>query len=469
MKLTVTIRHVGSAARLYGRVRHDYEVFGVSRPEYNGVGARGLPETVKLMNSQFMNLTKEWQLALRDRLKAVCLAHGLADNADTNGFVRSAFRQLLSDHLAFSNGKGSEGHADYVNGTNLDQAPIATETIVTGGAYLEVLEGGKVHNIRGHDCFAVFTLDGNQSPPPVSDFHPFFQDPTTFFATNSVRTALPDGTRVVERFPQLDGLDVPFFVMGNGNVNYIPVERLELLPAGAPAAWPLNPYGNRPLASGLYYERKVILAPRRVVTHIVRIDLAKATRLFVTPKPTKATTPSEWIAAYHPVILINGDEHTYPGGGFVPIVKGRAMSDGVKYSTANTETTLSIGRSDYAHKTVVQWDYPTWAYNAVSGSHELVRAGLIPSGLDNVSLDPRSVVGLTSDGWMLVVASEGRQVNNLGLSMKETADFMKSLGAVAALNLDGGKDTMLWVKDLGFVNDLSGGEQGIANAFLLWI
>jgi hypothetical protein len=28
---------------------------------------------------------------------------------------------------------------------------------------------------------------------------------------------------------------------------------------------------------------------------------------------------------------------------------------------------------------------------------------------------------------------------------------------------------MLWVKDLGFVNAMTDGEQGIANALLVWI
>ncbi|MBI2758780.1 MAG: hypothetical protein HYX49_08890 [Chloroflexi bacterium] len=228
---------------LFGRVKHDYEIYGVSRPERNNdpLWIKGLPETHKLQNSTFMPLTRAWQEYLFGMFKKVALANGLSDSSATDIWLKNEFRVATRGNAFWTNNHGNNnGFADYINGTNINSKPMASETIVTGGAYLEVLDNGKVYNIRGVACYAVRTLDGNQSPPSLDDFNPFFQSPVTFFATTSRREKLADGTRLVEELGPLDGMNCPFPVMGNGTVNYIPVDVLQLLPAGSPVPSPYN-------------------------------------------------------------------------------------------------------------------------------------------------------------------------------------------------------------------------------------
>jgi hypothetical protein len=50
---------------------------------------------------------------------------------------------------------------------------------------------------------------------------------------------------------------------------------------------------------------------------------------------------------------------------------------------------------------------------------------------------PRAAIGL-NDNYIFSVACDGRSKNDTGLSLSELADFMLSLGAEFALNLDGG-------------------------------
>ena len=55
---------------------------------------------------------------------------------------------------------------------------------------------------------------------------------------------------------------------------------------------------------------------------------------------------------------------------------------------------------------------------------------------------PRTVVGWTAAGILLLVTADGRQPGHAaGLSLPETAELMVALGAVEAINLDGGGST----------------------------
>lgn len=59
-------------------------------------------------------------------------------------------------------------------------------------------------------------------------------------------------------------------------------------------------------------------------------------------------------------------------------------------------------------------------------------------------LAPRSAIGQTADGTTLIVAVHNR-VGGAGPSLREMAQLMQQLGAVEALNLDGGSSTTLYL------------------------
>ena len=72
---------------------------------------------------------------------------------------------------------------------------------------------------------------------------------------------------------------------------------------------------------------------------------------------------------------------------------------------------------------------------------------------------PRTALGLTADGKLLLVVVDGRAEGfSSGMTLEELAFFMKELGAVSAMNLDGGGSSTLVVG--GWVlNRPSGGEE----------
>src|SRR5690606_12609882 len=68
---------------------------------------------------------------------------------------------------------------------------------------------------------------------------------------------------------------------------------------------------------------------------------------------------------------------------------------------------------------------------------------------------PRTAVGITADGKVLLVTADAANGKNTGPSLKEMAYVMRHYGAVSAMNLDGGGSTQMVVRGRQ-VNGLQG-------------
>lgn len=108
----------------------------------------------------------------------------------------------------------------------------------------------------------------------------------------------------------------------------------------------------------------------------------------------------------------------------------------------------------------------------LGGSPTLVRDGHreFPDNPDDFTRNrhPRTMVGWTAEGELLLVTADGRQPGySVGMSLGEASDLMLGLGAVEALNLDGGASTT-FVVNSGVVNRPSGGpERAVSSALVL--
>ncbi|RYG19438.1 phosphodiester glycosidase family protein, partial [bacterium] len=79
---------------------------------------------------------------------------------------------------------------------------------------------------------------------------------------------------------------------------------------------------------------------------------------------------------------------------------------------------------------------------------------------------PRTAVGRDAKGGTWLVVIDGRQVQSVGASLPETAEIMRKLGCVDAINLDGGGSSTLSLFGTT-LNHLAGGiERGVANFVL---
>lgn len=83
---------------------------------------------------------------------------------------------------------------------------------------------------------------------------------------------------------------------------------------------------------------------------------------------------------------------------------------------------------------------------------------------------PRTLVGITEEGHLLLVVVDGRdKERSLGLSGKEAAELMISKGCIEAAYLDGGASSTMYVEG-AVVNQPSGrGEREIAHSILIFV
>lgn len=120
------------------------------------------------------------------------------------------------------------------------------------------------------------------------------------------------------------------------------------------------------------------------------------------------------------------------------------------------------------------WDIDDWVGvgDVVGGAPQLLANGRVVAN-DNCgtyfcSRNPRSGIGYTEDGKILLVVVDGRSSSSIGVTPVGFAHVFKNLGATSALNLDGGGGATMWVKGRGVVNVPSdGSERVVTNAVLV--
>lgn len=183
--------------------------------------------------------------------------------------------------------------------------------------------------------------------------------------------------------------------------------------------------------------------------HVAEVTTADVSRLRTAlAKNTygkNVTQKTSAIAAANGAILaINGDYYGARNKGYV--IRGgvlyRSVSNG-----ADTEDLviwedgrLSVVREgDYTAKELLELG----AREVLSFGPGLISDGRIIADSDSdvkreKTSNPRTAIAMIEPGRYLLVVADGRTADNEGLSVYEFAEFLFSLGAVEAYNLDGG-------------------------------
>ncbi len=83
---------------------------------------------------------------------------------------------------------------------------------------------------------------------------------------------------------------------------------------------------------------------------------------------------------------------------------------------------------------------------------------------------PRTAVGLDAQNRLLLVTVDGREANgSTGMTLNELATTMRKLGAVEAMNLDGGSSSTMVINGRVVNVPSTGGERGVSNALLVFL
>jgi len=175
-------------------------------------------------------------------------------------------------------------------------------------------------------------------------------------------------------------------------------------------------------------------------------------------------TTSDIADSVNAILAINGDYYGAQEKGYVirngVLYRSEARSgqeDLVIYSDG------SFGIINESETTAEQL-LADGAVQTLSFGPALVENGSISVDADDevgraMASNPRTAIGVKADGTYLFVVSDGRTDENEGLSLLELAEFMSSIGAETAYNLDGGgSSTMVFSGSV--VNDPTGGGAG---------
>jgi hypothetical protein len=83
--------------------------------------------------------------------------------------------------------------------------------------------------------------------------------------------------------------------------------------------------------------------------------------------------------------------------------------------------------------------------------------------------NPRTAIGVTANDRVIMMVVDGRTSVSVGFTLHRLGAWMRRMGAVAAVNLDGGGSATMWIKGRGVVNHPtdSTGQRPVSNAVVV--
>lgn len=152
------------------------------------------------------------------------------------------------------------------------------------------------------------------------------------------------------------------------------------------------------------------------------------------------------------ILGINASGFVDPKGeSFGSQIKGCLVIDGVDYGSHHEEPAwkyFGVKEKDErmyisAFTEGMQSDY-RWAMEFYPGL--IIDGETVVDGTYGMGIQPRTTVGQTKDGTMLLLVVDGRQAHSIGCTVADCADIMKRYHAYQGMNLDGGSSSVMYYK-----------------------
>ena len=160
-------------------------------------------------------------------------------------------------------------------------------------------------------------------------------------------------------------------------------------------------------------------------------------------------TVAEMVAHFDAVAGINAGGFYDPNGmGNGSIPDSMVVFEGKRYYSGCRQGFVGLDGDSIMHVSTNMTDSDIQEQNiqyGVSFGPVLISNGeiVLPEGTVS-GLNPRTAIGQRSDGAILMLVIDGRQVVSLGATLWDLAEVFQKFGAVNACNLDGGSSTLMW-------------------------
>jgi exopolysaccharide biosynthesis protein len=203
-------------------------------------------------------------------------------------------------------------------------------------------------------------------------------------------------------------------------------------------------------------------------------------RVIVPSKVGEGERISSMVERTGAVAGINGGGFIDPdglGNGFAPI--GLIMSDYKPLWTDADDNTAQymIGFTEEGTLIVGKYSLNELLKLRVKEAVSFYAPRLIANGIPQITTGdggwgraPRTAVGQTEDGTLIMIIIDGRQAHSVGATLKEVQDLLLARGAVNAGLLDGGASSELVLRDGGLVTKPSSrwGERRLPSGLLVY-
>jgi hypothetical protein len=242
------------------------------------------------------------------------------------------------------------------------------------------------------------------------------------------------------------------------------------------------------IADGIFWKqyRGDDLFDARLSINILEVDLEQAAVHYkIAHLRDELIKTSEFAEQSGALAAVNGSFFNMDAGGSVVFLKvdGEVIADGAVGVIHTRKAEPSVGMKAVLPQ-IVRKPEDGWhsvnLTNVMSSGPVLIYQNEIREFNNdpfNQNRHPRTAVAITDNNQLIMAAVDGRSFQSYGMTIPELAQFLQELGAVNALNLDGGGSTSMWIQEKnidGIVNYPSDnlefdheGERGVSNALLL--
>ncbi|MCF3111874.1 phosphodiester glycosidase family protein [Niabella sp. CC-SYL272] len=248
------------------------------------------------------------------------------------------------------------------------------------------------------------------------------------------------------------------------------------------AAWKKERLGAGVQLYTRQFTDKALFASNQFIVYAVIKNRGRKKRFHIAAEKKMLKPVSVFAREANAIVAVNGNFFNTKDGGSVDYVKtdGRLISEnlvggGGKLS-AHQRSAIAIKRGKLS--IVAGNDKADWpdaiAASSVMANGPLLTLDAVDQVMDASAFSrnrhPRTAVGLTKRGKVILLVADGRYTNAAGLSLGELQKIMRWLNCSSAINFDGGGSSTLWTRKRGVVNHPSDnkkwdheGERPVAN------
>ena len=209
-----------------------------------------------------------------------------------------------------------------------------------------------------------------------------------------------------------------------------------------------------------------VAGPQEAVLNLTAAGQAFAAEgdLSITLRMDGPPAPSGTVGATVESVSDNAQTRTIDPGKAVLVVRG---------ARRKTVTDIKAGDRIAVESKTTGFDWER-IDSAIGGGPMLVQDGAVAVGEEGFAArsfvaarHPRTAIGRTAEGDLLLVAVDGRASISVGASLPEMASIMRRLGCVEAMNLDGGGSTAMAAAGLTVNRPSDGRERPVADALMV--